>query len=100
MFRQLSPQDLEGRVRRAFAVERLLTKVGWVMLAIGTLAIAALLLALAVGSLSWQRAGAAIFGVLAATVLSGATAYGAGTNVGMAAVTLQLRLEERDPPQP
>ncbi|HPQ85624.1 MAG: hypothetical protein H6524_13635 [Actinobacteria bacterium] len=100
MFRQLSPQDLEGRVRRAFTVERLLTKVGWVMLAIGTLAIAALLLALAVGSLSWQRAGAAIFGVLAATVLSGATAYGAGTNVGMAAVTLQLRLEERDPPQP
>ena len=44
---------------------------GWVMFAIGTLAIAALLLALAVGSLSWQRAGAAIFGVLAATVLSG-----------------------------
>ncbi|HRY10816.1 MAG: hypothetical protein H6526_00085 [Actinobacteria bacterium] len=96
MFRQLPQDDLHGRMERAFAAERLLTKLGWLMLALGFIGILVVTAQLVLGSLSWQRAAAGVLGILAATVLSGATAYGAGTNVGLGAVNLKLRLEERE----
>jgi hypothetical protein len=40
------------------------------------------------GSMGWQRALISAFGILAATVLSGATAYGSGTNIGLSAARL------------
>ncbi|MCO5301164.1 MAG: hypothetical protein M9886_14545 [Candidatus Nanopelagicales bacterium] len=98
MFRQLPEDDIPGRMERAFAAERLLTKLGWLMLALGGIGILVVTAQLVLGSTSWQRAAAGILGILAATVLSGATAYGAGTNVGLAAVNLKLRLQEQQAP--
>ncbi|MEZ5185765.1 MAG: hypothetical protein R2720_08470 [Candidatus Nanopelagicales bacterium] len=98
MFRALPEDDLHARVERAFTAERLLTKLGWLMLALGVIGIVVVVAQLALGNTSWQRAAAGVLGIVAATVLSGATAYGAGTNVGLSAVNLKLRLQERQPP--
>lgn len=78
-------------------VERLLTKIGWLMLFLGIIGMLGVAGQSLLGNMSWQRAGAGIFGILAATVLSGATAYGAGTNVGLSAFNLKLRLAEQQP---
>ncbi len=99
MFRPLPEDDLYGRMERAFAAERLLTRLGWLMLALGLIGIVVVAVQFVAGGTSWQRAAAGVLGILAATVLSGATAYGAGTNVGLAAVNLRLRLQEQQAPR-
>lgn len=83
------PHDVTGRIAHGLKVERTLIWLGWVVALVGVLAIAYEVGSALVGATSWSRAVVTSFGILAATVLSGAAAYGSGTNVGLAAVRLQ-----------
>lgn len=85
--------DYAGRIEHAFAVERILTWLGWLVAGVGVLAILWQLGAAVLGITDWSRAVYVCLGILAATVLSGATAYGSGTNVGLAAARLRRDLE-------
>ena len=82
------PDDLQGRVEHALKVERFLTTLGWFVAAVGVVAVAITLVMAVTGAMGWQRALASAFGILAATVLSGAAAYGSGTNIGLSAARL------------
>lgn len=78
----------------ALKVEHFLITLGWFVTGVGVLGIAATIGAAVFGDTSWQRALAGAFGILAATVLSGAAAYGSGTNIGLSAMRLQRDLAE------
>jgi type IV secretory pathway VirB2 component (pilin) len=82
------PGDLQGRVEHALKVERFLTWLGWLVAMVGVVAVVVTLTLAITGSMGWQRALISAFGILAATVLSGATAYGSGTNIGLSAARL------------
>lgn len=86
------PEDVQGRITHALKVERTLLALGWLVAVVGVLAIAWEIGSAVLGYTSWTRAGLSSFGILAATVLSGATAYGSGTNIGLAAMRLQRDL--------
>lgn len=86
------PSDYAGRIEHGLKVERTLIWLGWCVALVGVLAIAYEIVSALVGATSWSRAVVTAFGILAVTVLSGATAYGSGTNVGLAAVRLQRDL--------
>jgi hypothetical protein len=86
------PRDAEARIAHALKVERVLIWLGWTVGVVGILAIMWEVGSALLGATSWSRAVVSSFGILAATVLSGATAYGSGTNVGLAAARLQRDL--------
>jgi hypothetical protein len=88
----LSPEQIEARIAHALKVERVLLWLGWIVAVVGALAILWQVGAAILGATSWSRAVVTSFGILAATVLSGATAYGSGTNVGLGAARLQRDL--------
>ena len=69
-------------------VERFLIWLGYCVGVLGVLSMLWSLGGAVVGTTTWPRAITVAFGILAATVLSGATAYASGTNVGLAAVRL------------
>lgn len=83
------PDDVDARVAHAFKVERILTLLGYVVAVVGLMGIGWTLFEAVSGDIAWTRAGVTGFGILAATVLSGAAAYGSGTNVGLAAMRLR-----------
>jgi hypothetical protein len=86
------PDDVEGRIEHALRVERILVNLGWFVAGVGVVAVVSTLGTAVVGETSWSRALVAAFGILAATVLSGAAAYGSGTNIGLAAMRLKRDL--------
>lgn len=88
------PDDFAGRIEHGFKVERTLIWLGWFVALVGVLAIVYEIGSAVIGATSWSRAVIASFGILAATVLSGATAYGSGTNVGLAASRLRRDLSK------
>ncbi len=90
----LSPNDVEGRIQHALRVERVLVNLGWFVAVVGVVAVLATLGTALWGETSWSRALVAAFGILAATVLSGAAAYGSGTNIGLAAVRLKRDVDK------
>lgn len=90
-----APDDAEGRVEHALKVERLLVNLGYLVAAIGVLGILVTLFEAVTGSISWYRAGMLALGVLTATVLSGAAAYGSGTNIGLSAMRLQEQIRPK-----
>lgn len=82
------PDDIEGRVMHGLRVERFLIWLGYLVGLLGVLSMLWSIGGAVVGATTWSRAVTVALGVLAATVLSGATAYASGTNVGLAAVRL------------
>jgi predicted anti-sigma-YlaC factor YlaD len=88
------PDDVQGRIAHAFRVERFLVWLGYLVAVTGVLAIAWTLLSALIGDTGWARAATTSFGILAATVLSGAAAYASGTNVGLAAARLKRDVEK------
>lgn len=88
MWSWFDPDDVDGRVAHALKVERVLTSLGYAVAAVGVLGILWTLFEAVTGDLTWTRAGVTSLGILAATVLSGAAAYGAGTNIGLSALRL------------
>jgi len=87
-------QDYAGRIAHGLQVERTLIWLGYCVAVVGLLAIGYEIVSAIAGATSWSRAVVTAFGILAVTVLSGATAYGSGTNVGLAAVRLQRDLSK------
>lgn len=84
-----APDDVQGRIAHAFRVERFLVSLGYGVAAVGVLAIVWTLVGALIGDTGWSRAVTTSFGILAATVLSGAAAYASGTSVGLAAARLK-----------
>jgi predicted anti-sigma-YlaC factor YlaD len=80
----------DERVAQGFRVERLLTWLGWAVLVLGGAGLALILVLLIAGNIGVDEALAAALGTSLATILSGATAYGAGTAVGLAAARLEI----------
>jgi hypothetical protein len=63
---------------------------GWSVVVLGVLAVAVFAVLWAIGDLNAEQALSLIFGAAFATILSGATAYGSGVNVGLSAERLEL----------
>ena len=87
---EASETGLDARIAHAFLVERILTTLGWFVLVIGFVALVLIAWQLSTGELDLEQAAARALGTALATVLSGATAYGSGTGIGLAAARLDL----------
>ncbi|MGO8727427.1 MAG: hypothetical protein ACLQK8_12065 [Streptosporangiaceae bacterium] len=81
---------ITAKVEHARAVEQVLQWLGWSVAALGVLGVVAFSVLWAVGELNLDQAVSLILGTALATVLSGATAYGSGVNVGLGAERLEL----------
>jgi hypothetical protein len=92
-----NPDAVAEMVSHARAVSQLLTRLGWAVLVIGVLAVVGTLVELALGDISLERALGLMLGTSLAGILSGATAYGAGTNVGLSAERLAHAVNPVDP---
>jgi hypothetical protein len=80
--------DVDERVARALTVERVLTRLGWFVLLVGVASIAVTVWQYVDGEIEVYAMLELVFGAALATVLSGAVAYGAGTNIGIGAARL------------
>ena len=85
--------SMADRVARAHRVERILLTLGWIVAAVGLVGAAVFAGFWIAGDLNAEQAVSLILGTTLATILSGATAYGAGVNVGLGADRLSLALE-------
>lgn len=83
---------MHERVRRARDVEVVLHRLGWAVLVIGVCALVGIAVLLATGDLDLEQALAAFLSTVLGSILAGASAYGAGTNVGLGADRLELAL--------
>jgi len=81
---------ITAKVEHARAVEQVLQWLGWSVAALGALGVVAFSLLWGLGELNLDQAVSLILGTALATVLSGATAYGSGVNVGLGAERLDL----------
>jgi len=83
---------MHERVRRARDVEVVLHRLGWAVLVIGVCALIGIAVLLVTGDLDLEQALAAFLTTVLGSILAGASAYGAGTNVGLGADRLELAL--------
>lgn len=79
-----------AKVRHARKVETALQWMGWSVAVLGVAAVVVFAVLWALGDLDAEQALSLIFGAAFAAVLSGATAYGSGVNVGLGAERLEL----------
>lgn len=85
---------MKARIAHAERVEGILQALGWVVTAIGIIGALVFVGFWILGDLSSEQAVSLILGTTLATVLSGASVYGAGVNVGLGAARLSLSIEE------
>jgi Na+/phosphate symporter len=85
------------KVARARGVERALMFVGWIVLVIGVAGMAVTVALWIAGQIDLDQAVAMLLGTILGSVLSGATAYGSGVNVGLGAERLALALRAAAP---
>jgi hypothetical protein len=90
---------ITAKVKHARAVEGFLQWLGWSVAALGVLGVAVFAVGWAVGDLHSEQAISLILGTCLATVLSGATAYGSGVNVGLGAERLEIAARGAFPEQ-
>ena len=81
---------LATKIGHARQVERFLMWLGWTVGALGVIGIMVFLGLWLNGDLTAEQAFGVIFGSTLATILSGATIYGSGVNVGLGAERLEL----------
>lgn len=81
---------IAAKVRHARKVEEVLQWLGWSVAVLGLAGVVALSVLWVIGDLSIEQGVSLILGTALATVLSGATAYGSGVNVGLGAERLEL----------
>ncbi len=89
-----------AKVERARQVGTMLQWLGWSVAVLGTAGVAVFSVMWAVGQLSQDQAVSLILGTALATVLSGATVYGFGVNLGLGAERLELAATAAAPPRP
>jgi hypothetical protein len=89
---------IAAKVARAREVERILLRLGWSVAALGLAGVAVFAVFWAIGELDAEQAVSLIVGTCLATILSGATAYGSGINIGLGAERLELAARSVVPP--
>jgi hypothetical protein len=81
---------ISAKVEHAREVERVLQWLGWSVAVLGLAGVIIFAVLWVLGDLSAEQAISLILGTSLAAVLSGATAYGSGVNVGLGAERLEL----------
>jgi hypothetical protein len=81
---------ISAKVEHARRVETVLQWLGWLIAVVGLAGMAVFTVFWAAGDLNAEQGVSLVLGTTLATVLSGATAYGAGVNVGLGAERLEL----------
>ena len=81
---------IAAKVERAREVEQVLQRLGWSVVVLGVIGVATFAVLWAVGQLSAEQGVSLILGIALAVILSGATAYAAGVNIGLGAERLEL----------
>jgi len=87
---------MHERIERAREVEIVLHRLGWAVLVIGVCALVGIVVLAITGDLDLEQALAALLTTVLGSILAGASAYGAGTNVGLGADRLELALPPND----
>jgi hypothetical protein len=90
---------IAAKVRHARKIEGVLQWLGWSVAALGLAGVAVFAAGWAAGELDAEQAVGLILGTCLATVLSGATAYGSGVNVGLGAERLEIAARDAAPDQ-
>ena len=83
-------ETISAKVEHARQVEKVLYWLGWLVAAVGAAGAVVFTAFWAAGDLSAEQGVSLVLGTTLATVLSGATAYGAGVNIMLGAERLQL----------
>jgi hypothetical protein len=91
---------INGKIEHAWKVERILQWLGWGVGCLGVAGIVVFSVFWAAGDLDDEQALSLLIGTALASILSGATVYGSGVNVGLGAERLNLALGDADQPQP
>ena len=81
---------ITAKVQRAQAVEGILLWLGWSVAALGVVGVVAFSVLWVTGDLNAEQGVSLILGVALAAILSGATVYASGVNVGLGAERLEL----------
>ena len=89
---------ITAKVEHAREVEQILQRLGWSVAVLGLVGVAIFAVLWAIGDLNIEQAISLILGTCLATILSGATAYGSGVNVGLGAERLDLAARSAVPP--
>jgi flagellar motor component MotA len=84
---------ITGKIEHARKVERTLQWVGWGVVCLGIAGIAVFSVFWAMGDLDDEQALSLLIGTALAAILSGATIYGSGVNVGLGAERLNLAVK-------
>ena len=87
-----------GQVEHARKVGHVLQWLGWSVICLGVVGIAAFAVLWAIGDVDAEQALGLILGTALASILSGAAAYGSGVNLGLGAERLSLAVSAADPP--
>jgi hypothetical protein len=96
----MDPQArITAMVERARKVEGILLRVGWSVAVLGLAGVAVFSVMWATGDLNAEQAVSLILGTCLASILSGATAYGSGVNLGLGAERLELAARDAAPPR-
>jgi hypothetical protein len=82
------------KVERARRVGALLQRLGWLVAVLGVIGVMTYTVLWAVGEIDADQGVTLILGTALAVVLSGATSYGAGVNLGLGAERLDLAARE------
>jgi hypothetical protein len=82
------------KVERARRVGVLLQRLGWLVAALGVIGVMTYTVLWAAGEIDADQGVTLILGTALAVVLSGATSYGAGVNLGLGAERLDLAARE------
>lgn len=88
--------DTARRIARGETAERLLIRLGWVVVAAGVVAIAAQVVAIATGADDLVEGIVTIGGLVLGVILAGAAAFGSGVNIGINLERLRTALDEDD----
>ena len=83
---------MSDRIAHAHRVGRILQALGWIVAFVGLVGAAVFAGFWIAGDLNAEQAVSLILGTTLATILSGASAYGAGVNVGLGADRLSVAI--------
>ena len=88
-----------ARLERARRAERLLIRLGWLVIAVSAFALAAEIVAIAYGYDDLADGLVVLSGIVLGGILAGAAAFGSGVNIGINAERLEREIA-RDPRPP
>jgi len=94
----MEPQArIAAKVKHAREVEGFMQRLGWSVAVLGLIGVGVFAVLWGLGDLNTEQAISLILGTCLATILSGTTAYGSGTNVGLGAERLELAARAASP---